>query len=189
MSRGVRRCEMAAMVYKKAVRILDLRGFYYHRRGEEAGERLWQKRRNATADKAFWESLQKVFSKAQEQPPVKLQKRPDIKLLRRGKAEIVLALPAPEPEPEASVVCCWCLREIGKKNGVEGVTHGCCEEPKRRTQKRELRKRFFSKVEEDQSTFGISPTGTTRSRACRSGAPTTGSRAAWPMSGRPWGAQ
>jgi hypothetical protein len=123
----LRRCELAAMVYKKAVRMLDLEGFYYHRRGEEAGERLRQKRRKANADKNLWESLQKVFSWPQEQPPVKLQKRPDIKVLPGGKAAQLLALPPPEPEPEASVVCSWCLREIGKKKGMEGVTHGCCE--------------------------------------------------------------
>jgi hypothetical protein len=123
----LRRCELVAMVYKKAIRILDLKGFYYHRRGEEAGEKLRQKRSNATADRDLWESLQKVFSRPQEQPPVKLEKRPDLKPLPGGKAAQVLALPPPEPEPEASVVCSWCLREIGKKKGMEGVTHGCCE--------------------------------------------------------------
>jgi hypothetical protein len=123
----LRRCELVAMVDKKAIRILDLKGFYYHRRGEEAGEKLRQKRSNATADRDLWESLQKVFSRPQEQPPVKLEKRPDLKPLPGGKAAQVLALPPPEPEPEASVVCSWCLREIGKKKGMEGVTHGCCE--------------------------------------------------------------
>jgi hypothetical protein len=128
----LRRCELAAMVYKKAIRILDLEGFYYHRRGEEVGERLWQKRSRANADKKLKESLQQVFSRPQEQPPVKLQKRPAIKVLRGGKAETVLDLPPPEPEPEASVMCSWCLQEIGKKKGIKGVTHGCCKACKER---------------------------------------------------------